>query len=316
MRLPKAVTAVLLVCAAFAAQAAAQAVPGETQGAEPKIFSQTGAPDLGGAHIPIYAECVAAPIGASECTVRLVLEVEGEVVFDAVRTIPVNEDGIVEPVLVRSIRDRVMRSGRNKLAAHLQVFATDGTLVDETRRTDRLGPFKPRATFMDCGVPLYSPAEGGTVTATWGDEHEVLTGDVPAYLGIVVGRAPVTMHAGGLSYALSPKSRFSFSCSSTPSVRRGRPFPTLILESGTVDVSGRPSGARQPAAAVVVQEAGFTSSPSRRVSFTVTRNARRHIDTVHVTRGRVTARHLFFSGLTFPCTTGKTIRVGPRGLLH
>ena len=307
---------VLLASTVVVAQAAAQAVPGETQGPEPKIFSQTGAPDLGGAHIPIYAECLAAPIGATECTVRLLLEVEGEVVFDAVRTIPVNEDGIVEPALVRAIRDRVMRSGRNKLAAHLRVFAPDGTLVDETRRTDRLDAFKPRAAFMDCGVPLYSRADGGTVTATWGDEHEVLTGDVPAYLDIRVGSAPVTMQAGGLSYALSPNTRFSFSCSSTPSIARSRPFPTLMLESGSVRVSGRPSAARQPAAAVVVREAGFTSRARRPVSFTVTRDARRRIDTVRVSRGTVTARHLFFSGLTFPCTTGKTLRVGPRGLLH
>lgn len=63
-------------------------------------------------------------------------------------------------------------------------------------------------------------------------------------------------------------------------------------------------------------KAGFTSSPRQRVSFTVRRDARRRIDTVRVTRGRVTARHLFFSGLTFPCTSGKAIRVGPRGLLH
>src|SRR4051794_13264365 len=175
-------TAMLLaVLAVGTSQAAAQSVPGETQGPEPKIFSQTGAPDLGGAHIPIYAECLAAPIGASECTVRLLLEVEGDVVFDAVRSIPVNEDGIVDPVLVRAVRDRGMRSGRTKPAAHLQVFAPDGTLVDETRRTGRLGPFKPRASFMDCGVPLYSRTEGGTVTATWGDESEVLSGDVPAY---------------------------------------------------------------------------------------------------------------------------------------
>ena len=306
----------MLLSVAVVAPAGAQAVPGETQGPEPKIFSQTGGPDLGGAHIPIYAECVAAPIGASECTVRLVLEVEGTVVFDAVRTIPVNEDGIVEPVLVRAIRDRVVRSGRNKLAAHLRVFAPDGTLVDETRRTDRLGAFKPRAKFMDCGVPLYSRAQGGPVTATWGDEREVLTGDVPAYLGIVVGATPVTMRAGGLAYLLAPKTRFSFSCSSTPSVAHGRPFPTLVLESGSVRVSGRPSARRQPAAAVVVREAGFNSRPRRPVSFTVARDASRRVDTVRVTRGTVTARHLFFSGLTFPCKTGKTIRVGPRGLLR
>src|SRR4051794_17816503 len=175
-------TAMLLaVLAVGTSQAAAQSVPGETQGPEPKIFSQSGALDLGGAHIPIYAECVAAPIGATECTVRLVLEVEGDVVFDAVRTIPVNEDGIVESALVRALRDRAAHSGRNKLAAHLRVFAPDGTLVDETRRTDALGPFTPRARFMHCGVPLYSRADGGAVTATWGDEREVLTGDVPAY---------------------------------------------------------------------------------------------------------------------------------------
>jgi hypothetical protein len=89
-----------------------------------------------------------------------------------------------------------------------------------------------------------------------------------------------------------------------------------MLESGSVRVSGRPSAARQPAAAVVVREAGFTSRARRPVSFTVTRDARRRIDTVRVSRGTVTARHLFFSGLTFPCTTGKTLRVGPRGLLH
>ena len=117
MRVLRATAVILAVSAVGAANAAAQAVPGETQGPEPKIFSQTGAPDLGGAHIPIYAECVAAPIGASECTVRLVLEVEGEVVFDEVRTIPVNEDGIVEPALVRAIRDRVLRSGEAAAAA-------------------------------------------------------------------------------------------------------------------------------------------------------------------------------------------------------
>ena len=169
---------------------------------------------------------------------------------------------------------------------------------------------------MDCGVPLYSRADGGSVTATWGDEHELLTGDVPAYLEIAVGATPATMRAAGLAYVLAPKTRFSFGCSSTPSVAHGRPFPTLMLESGNVRVSGRPSARRQPAAAVVVREAGFTSRPRRRVSFTVARDASRRIDTVRVTRGRVTARHLFFSGLTFPCTTGKTIRVGPRGLLR
>lgn len=105
-------------------------------------------------------------------------------------------------------------------------------------------------------------------------------------------------------------------CSSTPSIRRGRPFPTLMLESGTVRVSGRPRGARQPAAAVVVREAAFTSDDRRAVTFTVTRDARRRIDTVRATRGTVTARHLFFSGLSFPCTTGKTFRVGRRGLLR
>ena len=66
----------------------------------------------------------------------------------------------------------------------------------------------------------------------------------------------------------------------------------------------------------MVREAGFTSNGRRPVGFTVARDARRRIDTVRVSRGRVTARHLFFSGLTFPCTTGKTIRVGRRGLLH
>lgn len=316
MRRPILTYAACLAAAVPTAAARGDSFPPTPQTAEPQIFSQSGVPDVVGGGIPVYAECTAAPIGATECTVRLVLEVEGETVLDVVRTIPVNDVGIEERADVRKVRDRVMKAGGRRLAARLRVYAPDGTLVSDTKRTEDLFTFKPTAKFMDCGVPLFAPMQGGPVTATLGDERFALADEVPAYLPVVVGAAPVTVKANGLTYAFGAGARFVLSCSSTYSVAHGRPYPSLMLDAGEVRVSGTPSGKRQPAAAVVVREAGFNSKMHEHVEFKVTRDPKTRIDTVRVTDGTITARHLFASGLEFPCTTGRTIRVGPHGLLH
>ena len=320
MRRRAVVTAVgaLLVALLGPAGSARAQDPGVPQGPYPDVFAQPGGLNVVSSAERIYAECMRPATGASVCSVRLVLEAEGGVVFDRLVDIPVDEEGtgLVTEADVSAIRDAQLRRGRNTLRATLRVLATDGRQLSALSRTDRFDQHRPRARFEHCGVPLFAALRGGPVTTIWDAEPQVLTTDVPAWMPIVNGAGMTSFRHLGVTYTLSPGARLKFDCSSVNSVAGARPFPTIILESGRVRVNGTPHGARQPATTVYTLEASLGSRSRERVDYVVERDARRGITSMRAQVGRTLEATRTFSGAAFPCTRGKTIRVSRRGLVH
>jgi hypothetical protein len=290
----------------------------QDQGPYPDVFAQPGGLDLVGSSEWILAECTRPATGASACSVRLVLEVEGRVTFDQMMDIAVDETGpgLQLQADVSAIRNAQLRRGRHTMRATLRVFAPDGKQLSALSRTDRLGEHRPTAAFEHCGVPLFAPMRGGRVTASWDDRQEVLTREVPGWLPLVNGDSEATFTHLGISYTLSPGARVQFDCSSVNSVDRGRPFPTIFLESGRVRISGRPHGRRQVATTVYTREASLGSRSRERVDYVVERDAKRGVSSLQATVGRTIEATRTFSGAAFPCTRGRTIRVSRKGLLR
>jgi hypothetical protein len=311
------VAAVLAGLLGPAASAGAQD-PGVPQGPYPDVFAQPGGLNVVSSAERIYAECMRPATGATACSARLVLEAEGRVVFDRPVDIPVDEGGtgLVTEADVSAVRDAQLRRGRKTLRATLRVLATDGRELSALSRTDRFDAHRPRASFEHCGVPLFAPLHGGPVTTIWDSEPQVLTTDVPAWMPLVNGAGETSFRHLGVTYTLSPGARLRFDCSSVNSVAGARPFPTIMLESGRVRVSGTPQGARQPATTVYTREASLGSRSRERVDYVVERDARRGIASMRVQVGRTLEATRTFSGAAFPCTRGRTIRVSRTGIVR
>ena len=125
----------------------------------------------------------------------------------------------------------------------------------------------------------------------------------------------VTFTVHGVTYQVAKGSRFEMTCSGVGVIQRGRFFPTLVLHSGSVRVTGTPRGRHQLAATIFTPEGNLGSRNRERIDMTVTR--RGTVSTMRVARGASTGiTPLFHGAKTSPCTSGSALSINRAGQIR
>lgn len=122
-----------------------------------------------------------------------------------------------------------------------------------------------------------------------------------------------TFSLHGLTYTASAGSRFSFTCGAINAVTTTNLYPTIMLTTGSIRVTGRPTGRHQLAALIATDEAGLGNRAQERVDFTVARDARRKVATIRMRVGRTGGITPRDSDAVSPCTSGSSLRIDHRG---
>ena len=225
------------------------------------------------------------------------------------------------------LRDVLARHGDEALVGigsvdpDTHVLAANATMG----RPNFVIPRKYRNPFNTCGAPPFMRVTGATLLEQRFDDGE--TEDVgfgPLYspdiarfthYKVVSGTARFTLN--GLVHEVAAGSDFTIDCVGVNAVRRGRPFPALALDRGSVKVSGHPTVASQPAALVHTLE-GFMGTRSREaLNMTVSRDRARRRSTMRMHKGRTGTITPFLQIRgSSPCTAGKALSVNWRGVIR
>jgi hypothetical protein len=304
--------ALFLAFIAVASTATAQEEPQGPSGLQ--VFAQPEA-DPSGSNVHILADCQRpANPGDHVCRVRLALVVNGVDVFDELRDLPAGVDGNYIRVPIDSIRDKAM-DGNRKITMALTVFAEDGRELARSTRTDKIGGYV--RDYALCGFRPAMRSDGGPVKAYWGKARWTMEAGVPAYINFrVLSKTPITATWNGLTYTIAPGSLARFDCVGFITSRGIIGVPMLFIVEGRARVEGKPRDNAQIASAIVTREGTFRSLTRERVDFTVKRNATQRLATLSVERGRtLQVSHIIGSGRSYPCTPGRSITVGRRGVV-
>src|SRR4051794_33225325 len=284
---------------------------------QPQIFAQPQ-PTPGYDVITVDADCEKpANDGDQTCSTKLQLIVNGKILDERVVTIPLDGPDVMYDVDIHAIRDKAM-AGNGKIKDNLKAFSADGTVfLNQTPRTDDVFSRWNRRIAWKCIPGRALRATGGAVRSRPGQQvpNLTLSGVVPAYFNFTTGDQATTVFLNGLAYDIAPHSFARMDCVQFFSSHGAFLVPTLLLLNGSATVSGRPH--KQFSAALGTPQATFRSLNHEKVRFTVTENANKHIAEMSVKTGRtLQATHLIGGGADFPCTTGRTVKVGRHGLIR
>jgi hypothetical protein len=232
---------------------------------------------------------------------------------------PLTEETLTIPAggrLVRSydlppalLRDWVAAGDTGRAVVRAQVAGADTEALAYVA-LDRSGAV--------CGIPPVVSFTGAPLLQT------LSAPGAPAVRGTVRGelslaalsrtnRGAARFTVNGLTYAVARGSVFEFACRGARGVAAGRAFPVLLLRSGRVRVSGRPAGARQPAAGVLTGHALVNSRRREAVDLVVVRAPRRTV--ARVTTGRTVVVTPRGASAGTPCPPGQARAVGPGGVV-
>lgn len=197
------------------------------------------------------------------------------------------------------------------------------TLLDNRTGTKvgQLQYMGPSGAFTICPGPAYVHFTGGPVVVinrTLSGKTTlmpVVSGDLEEGEDLQAGDHAVQFTMLGVTYRISPHALFARTCWSLTDYAGGRPAPTVVIDSGSIHVSGRPRGI-QYWVGVGTPEGNLGSRSRERVAFTVTRNARAEVSTMRVSVGRTTQVTPFDTPTRSPCTNGQALSVDRYGHIH
>lgn len=159
------------------------------------------------------------------------------------------------------------------------------------------------------GAPLLYRRPGSHATAT---ELRSPVLDLFTQADVVADRGPMSFTLFGLTYSVDQGTRFRISCVAVNAVRHGAWMPTISLQSGSIHITGRPTGP-QLAATVSTPEGNLGSRRVERVDLVVARDPAQRVSTLRVKRGasgQITPVH---TSKGSPCTSGSSLRVNRVG---
>ena len=284
---------------------------------QPQIFAQSE-PKPGFGAIEVDASCEKpAHDGESTCTSTLQLVVNGAIVDSRVVTMPVAGDDVVYDVDVSKIRDKALTSG-GKISENLKAYSADGSVfLNQTPRTDSAFAGWDVRIAQKCIKSRAIAALTPVTVATKPGQNVpklALTGVVPTYSDFTTPNTGGTLivKLNGLIYAFGPNTTARFDCITFFSNRGPFLVPAVFVGKGDVTVSGKP--VRQFSTAVVTPEGTFRSLNREAVNFVISREARAKVSQMNVVKGK-TLEVTSLQGVSgnFPCTPGRSIRVGRHG---
>lgn len=209
-----------------------------------------------------------------------------------------------------ALRDWVVAGETGRAVVRAEVAGAD---------TDAVGYVLVDRSGAVCGIPPFVAFSGAPVSQTLRAPgapavRGTVRGDLSLAAVTRTGRGAARFTVNGLGYTVARGSAFEFACRGARGVAAGRAFPVLLLHSGRVRVTGRPAGARQPAAGVLTAHALTSSRRREPVDLSVVRAPRRTV--TRVTRGRTVVVTPRGATTGVACPAGRARAVGQAGVVR
>jgi hypothetical protein len=226
-------------------------------------------------------------------------------------SVPVGTTGALDVKTVAlGLRNKASKRIGAAALVDLEILDAAGTVVDFGSAFGFVPAFR-----SDCHQPRSFPFTGGPVEQETLDNkgfETVVSDHLDSTTVTNVGAKGAAFSLFGVRYEFGPNSQFSLLCSALTDYASGKPFPTVVIEKGSVHVSGKPRGP-QYVASIFTPEGSLGSRSQERIDFKVTRNAAHRRSTLRVKRGRTTQITPVNSSTRSPCTNGHALTVDRHG---